>query len=176
MFRLLPRDVVKVIATEYPQLHGDGCIPYTQADRAAGIVAAIDSVPPDLITLSLTTSRSLSSSMPRSCDSPFVLGTAATEDGKRTQRVSSSSATLWRNARTQCPILPLMASVITDPDFREALRLDVSSADRSLRDGEWKAATVLAGSAVDALLLSALDGRRGDAVNAAAKLAASGVL
>jgi hypothetical protein len=38
-------------------------------------------------------------------------------------------------------------------DLRENLRLDISDANRALSNGEWKAATVLSGSIVEALLL-----------------------
>jgi hypothetical protein len=41
-------------------------------------------------------------------------------------------------------------------DLRENLRLDISGMNRALSSGEWKAATVLAGSVVEALLLWAL--------------------
>jgi len=42
---------------------------------------------------------------------------------------------------------------ITDPDFREILRIDISAANQALANGGWKAATVLAGSVIEALLL-----------------------
>src|SRR5262249_23239512 len=42
---------------------------------------------------------------------------------------------------------------ITDSDLRESIRRDMSTAHRNLADGEYKAATVLAGSAVEDLLL-----------------------
>jgi hypothetical protein len=45
---------------------------------------------------------------------------------------------------------------IPDPAFREGLRLDISTAEQALANGEWKATTVLAGSVVEALLLWAL--------------------
>jgi hypothetical protein len=38
-------------------------------------------------------------------------------------------------------------------DLRENLRLDISTANRALTNGEWKAATVLSGAVVEALLL-----------------------
>jgi hypothetical protein len=41
-------------------------------------------------------------------------------------------------------------------EFRESIRLDISAATRDREIGEWKGATVLAGSAVEALLLWAL--------------------
>ena len=43
--------------------------------------------------------------------------------------------------------------------MRESIRLDISAANRDLANGEWKGATVLAGSAVEALLLWALQQR-----------------
>ena len=46
---------------------------------------------------------------------------------------------------------------ITDNTFREVLRTDYTSVDTALANGEWKAATVLAGSVVEALLLWALE-------------------
>ena len=45
---------------------------------------------------------------------------------------------------------------ITDTNLRENLRQDVSAVNMALTNGEWKAATVLAGSVTEALLLWAL--------------------
>jgi hypothetical protein len=45
---------------------------------------------------------------------------------------------------------------VTDADVRDDLRLDIAAVDRALANREWKAATVLAGSAIEALLLSKL--------------------
>jgi hypothetical protein len=45
---------------------------------------------------------------------------------------------------------------ITDIDLRDALRIDISAVHRGLSNSEWKAATVLAGSVIEALLLWAL--------------------
>jgi len=42
---------------------------------------------------------------------------------------------------------------ITEDDLRNILRVDISSANKALESREWKAATVLAGSVVEALLL-----------------------
>jgi hypothetical protein len=44
-------------------------------------------------------------------------------------------------------------SFIIDADLRASIRLDISAADRNYAEGEWKGATVLAGAAVEALLL-----------------------
>jgi hypothetical protein len=45
---------------------------------------------------------------------------------------------------------------ITDADLRESIRLDISAANRDAANGEWKGATVLAGSASEAMLLWAI--------------------
>ncbi|MBI3603023.1 MAG: hypothetical protein HY205_01045 [Nitrospirae bacterium] len=42
---------------------------------------------------------------------------------------------------------------IDDVGLRQNLRLDISSVNKALAEGEWKAATVLAGAVVEALLL-----------------------
>jgi hypothetical protein len=48
---------------------------------------------------------------------------------------------------------------VRDLRFREGLRTDISTVNQALGNCEWKAATVLAGSVVEALLLSALDSK-----------------
>jgi hypothetical protein len=41
---------------------------------------------------------------------------------------------------------------IPDPALRDSIRIDVGAADQALHNGEWKAATVLAGAAIEAIL------------------------
>jgi hypothetical protein len=69
--------------------------------------------------------------------------------------------TLIRQCLIKCPDeSPTPGTVelalVGDQDLRESIRLEISAADRDLANGEWKGATVLAGSAVEALLLWAL--------------------
>jgi hypothetical protein len=69
--------------------------------------------------------------------------------------------TLIRQALAKCPDespAPGTSelSFITDTALRTNLRNDVGAINRALANGEWKAATVLAGSAAEALLLWAL--------------------
>jgi hypothetical protein len=45
---------------------------------------------------------------------------------------------------------------VADANLRESLRIDISVVNSALDSGEWKAATVLAGSVVEAMLLDAL--------------------
>jgi hypothetical protein len=66
---------------------------------------------------------------------------------------------------------------ITDTDFRASLRNDIGAVHRALANGEWKAATVLAGSAAEALLLWALKQRpSAEIANAITTLKSSGGL
>lgn len=58
-------------------------------------------------------------------------------------------------------------SFMEPDDFRKNLRLDMSAANRALANSEWKAATVLAGSVVEALLLWAIQRRSSDEVGQA---------
>lgn len=69
----------------------------------------------------------------------------------------SPVAHIWRVLQ-QCPdAFPSPTTVqlpfISDSQLRDALRLDIDAASRSLANGGWKAATVLAGSVIEALLL-----------------------
>jgi len=80
---------------------------------------------------------------------------------------------LLRNALAQCPDqYPSKATselLFVEPGYRDVLRLDISAVDRALSQGEWKAATVLAGSVVEALLLWAIKKKPSSDVQAAAK-------
>jgi len=65
---------------------------------------------------------------------------------------------LVREALKKCPDQRPSPSVptlmfIQDPGMRESIRLDIDAASSALNNREWKAATVLAGSATEAILL-----------------------
>lgn len=68
---------------------------------------------------------------------------------------------LLRSALAKCPdAAPIMGTselnFIADIDLRNSLRLDISTSHSALIHGEWKAATVIAGSVIEALLLWSL--------------------
>lgn len=62
---------------------------------------------------------------------------------------------------------------ISDTYFRNLLRTDLSMVNRALSNGEWKAATVLAGSVVEALLLGVIRERPQAELDAAVTTLAS---
>jgi hypothetical protein len=72
-----------------------------------------------------------------------------------------SPVTLVRRALAKCPDEAVPEETagllfVTDSALRESLRLDLAAAERALTHADWKAATVLAGSVVEALLLEAI--------------------
>jgi len=74
--------------------------------------------------------------------------------------------TLIRNSLSECPDESPRAGTadllfISDADLRGSIRLDISAANTDLLSGEWKGATVLAGAAVEALLLWVLQDTHG---------------
>jgi len=75
-----------------------------------------------------------------------------------------SPVVLIRAALAQCPDespAPATSELkfIADADLRANLRNDIGAVTRALSNGEWKAATVLAGSTIEALLLWSLSQR-----------------
>jgi hypothetical protein len=71
-----------------------------------------------------------------------------------------------REALAKCPDQmpsPAVAELvfITDIGLRDSIRLDMSTATSAFHNGEWKAATVLAGAAAEALLLWAISNAPG---------------
>jgi hypothetical protein len=82
-------------------------------------------------------------------------------------RGSDDQNPIWiiRTAMSECPDEAPAAGTtalafIDDASLRESIRLDVGAAENTLSEGEWKGTTVLAGSAVEALLLWALQRRK----------------
>jgi hypothetical protein len=69
----------------------------------------------------------------------------------------SDAVTVLRRALVKCPDEyppPAMTELpfINDPDLRDNIRRDLGATERALNNGEWKAATVLAGATIEALL------------------------
>ena len=73
--------------------------------------------------------------------------------------------TVVRSSLTKCPDEAIIASTaelpfIRDEDLKEELRKDISAANQALSNAEWKAATILAGATLEALLLWVLQERQ----------------
>jgi hypothetical protein len=151
----------------------------------SALLDLVDQVPNELLTMDNDAYASL---MYAKAEIKEILATwkANQTAGHQLQRFqcipSKSPVAKIRDALAKCPDespAPGTSELtfIADSDLRMNLRNDIGAVHRALTNGEWKAATVLAGSAVEALLLWALKQRSPVEVNSAiANLRASGGL
>ena len=168
MARLVPSQVVSAI----DQL-GLNIGPVTNARRYSigeihklrGVVELVEQIPKELLT------------MPPTAYSDFVVCLATIrgqtefwrsrgEVGYVADVKGNNPVAGIRSGLLQCPDeipSPLTAGLefISDLDLRESIRRDISATNQALVGGEWKAATVLAGSAIEALLLWGVQHLRG---------------
>jgi hypothetical protein len=80
--------------------------------------------------------------------------------------------TLTRQALAVCPDeFPAAGTVelgfVPDTALRESLRRDVSAVNIALANGEWKEATVIGGSVIEALLLWTFQSKSGEVISRA---------
>jgi hypothetical protein len=90
--------------------------------------------------------------------------------------VGPALATAWRlieKLKDQVPSTAHDLSFIADPILQEMIGLDISAVSTDLQSGEWKGATILAGSCCEALLLYGLQTREAKAPGSVAKAVAA---
>jgi hypothetical protein len=162
MPRTVPSQVVELIQQKLPQASANVDVTGQTAPFLMAVARLVDEIPVELLTISgrdyddlicgieaikVGVGRWLRSGHVGQISMPNL-------DGK-------NAVHLVRDALSKCPDqIPSMEtavlSFIDDPDLRESIRLDISSATNDLHDGQWKPATVVAGSAAEALLLWAI--------------------
>lgn len=167
MARVVPSQVVELIDQMFPQAKDESrnnfYLENIHLPFLSAIIALADQIPSELINL----------------DAPYHVEYEASKAAMKSVMLcwigpggnrltlhdigisSLNPLTLLRRALKHCPdAFPLQSTTelnfIEDNELRENLRLDLSAANQALTDGEWKAATVLAGSIIEALLLWAL--------------------
>jgi hypothetical protein len=176
MPRVVPSQVVELIDQLFPNARTASVFPVHMgaAGQLAAILAFAKELPPELLTLvgedlaDYVVSVALIETVQH-------LWTSAGSHWKLSDYRATNPVVLLRRALEKCPDeapSPTTAQLlfITDTDLRESVRRDVSAADQDFVNGEWKGATVLAGSATEALLLWAIqeaDRNRPGAVQAA---------
>ena len=168
MARVVPSVVVAVIDRAFPwakQADLDKSnLRFAEASTLSGIVDLLDRLPDGLLTLDQNkyTDFLLSCAALRHEVQAFSTGT---KELRFWPRPGDRNALCFvRYALSGCPDeAPVSGSnelaFIGDEQLRTSLRLDLGSVESALRNGEWKAVTVLGGSLVEALLLWAI-GRR----------------
>lgn len=183
MPRIVPSQVVAFINSislgQADQIHMNSIGSY----RLSAVLQLVEQVPDELLT------------MDNEVYSSFILAKELIKDILSTWKSNRTANTQLREFRflrlnnpltqirdglVKCPDESPAPSTselkfIVDADLRMNLRNDIGAVTRALSNGEWKAATVLAGSAIEALLLWSLGQRpTADIAQATAALLASG--
>ncbi len=185
MPRVVPSQVVAFIDTLWPTPEQQKNLNPTQAGRLSGLVELADQVPGELLTMDFALYASFICAKAHIRHSLLAWASEPKQPnwlGVMPGQPELIPVTVIRDALAQCPDeSPAPAtselSFIPDEKLRTNLRIDIGAVTRALSNGEWKAATVLAGSAAEALLLWALKRRPpADITSAIAALRASGEL
>jgi len=166
MPRVLPSEVVKTIDLFYPSIASNPDsfeIDISNSQQIGAILTLIDEIPPELINFEdeqyifyLTSLGALRS----------TLNTLLSRGGSvRLYKLKgfgnmnplTSIRNLLRKLPDQFPSSSTSDLLfISDMDLRNDLRMDISITNQAFSNGEWKPATIIAGSAVEALLLWSL--------------------
>ena len=165
MPKVVPSQVVEVIDQVFPNAkdqkdtqQGRFSVDKGYQNEVAAIVALVDQIPAELIKLDPKDYTSLQMAI-------ITIKTTLPTWSLRNyglERIRGhgnlNPITIIRNALLKCPDEGVSKSIsdlkfISIQELRESLRIDISSANQAFQNGEWKAATVLAGATIEAILL-----------------------
>jgi hypothetical protein len=128
----------------------------SHSSKLSAILNLIEDVPQELLVL------------PSADYADLVLARSTIEDhfeywrrgnpGQMAYVKGFDAVTILRRVLAKCPdeyppAATTELSFVKDAALRESIRRDLGAANRALQNAEWKAATVLAGAAIEALLL-----------------------
>ena len=162
MARIVPSQIVALIDKNIPQAKSATLtVDHGSVAVLTAIARLIDELPTELLTISGEDYSDLV------CGVESIRNSVTYWQHKGVGQIGNSgirgknTLLLIRDALTKCPDqIPSLATTelvfVTDSALRESIRLDISTATSALHSGEWKAATVLAGAATEALLLWAV--------------------
>jgi hypothetical protein len=154
---VLPSQVSSFIGAQFP----DGDFDHGTALQLIGAVAALlelfERIPTTLFRLTPEENAQILASM---------AGIKLAVDRYRSGSTADTLRTVGRNLQRVRPLIARLPdhvpsqgqdlNFITDPILREMIGLDMSAVESALANGEWKAATIIAGSCCEALLLYGL--------------------
>jgi len=165
MPRVVPSQIVEFIDLAFPKAkeqtdEGGKGFSLNRPDQhpCAGVIDLISQLPAELLVL------------PGERYTEFVVSVAAIKDTLEIWKLRNygldtiphfgdyNPISFIRRALSLCPDeIPSKDTAelifIEDDDLRANFRIDISATNQALSNGEWKAATVLAGSVIEALLL-----------------------
>jgi hypothetical protein len=160
--RVAPSQIVAIIDRQFPEAHptkADTMSVLIQGHRPiiVALLDLVDLVPQNLLMVNVEDFAALRMAL-------SAMRSAVEQWTHHDYKLKSLTALnnehvirVVRRVMAACPDdAPIISTsglaFILDGRFRDTLRLDMSNAERAFAYGEWKAATVLAGSAIEALL------------------------
>lgn len=157
MARIPPSEAVKVIDRLFPFATDPTAHPALgprDAQKLAGILAVIDGIPAELLMIDSASLATFTEA--RATIRTFINESQA--QGSHVNPLTGSHVRALRQVLEQCPDHAVPATVATlsfirDQELRDGLRTDIASVETSIREADWKPATVVAGSVIEALLL-----------------------
>lgn len=167
MARVFPSQVIAFIERMFPggmqqspEKIRTWQFPDTHAPTFAALIEIVDQIPPELMPaeaskyVELTASRA---AIREKLETWRSRGGVGTLDHISAIGDLHPVGLIYRALFGLPDVLPSSDTVtlpfLRDPDFELSVRTDISMASSALRNSEWKAATVLAGSVIEALLL-----------------------
>jgi hypothetical protein len=158
MARVVPSQVVQTIDSWFPRakLNESSIVLAGVRAHLVGILNLLKDVPDELIALASSDYAELI--LAKSAIEEYLARTTARDDaGILSQVHGFDVATVIRRVLAKCPDEyppPTTTGLlfIKNEKLRDSIRQDVGAADRAFHNYEWKAATVLAGAAIEALL------------------------
>jgi hypothetical protein len=162
MAQVVPSQIVALIDQNLSEPQSSRMsVSHASVAGLTAIARLIDELPTDLLTISGMDYSDLV------CGVEAIRNSVAFWQHKGTGEIGvaairgKSILLILREALAKCPDqIPSPATAelvfIADGVLRDSVRLDISTATSALHNGEWKAATVLAGAAAEALLLWAV--------------------
>jgi hypothetical protein len=160
MPRTFPSQIVAFLTHHF---HNKGSVAIP-GEKAFGTVAALlelyDSLPPELIALPPDDYARLVAAI-----ATIRLGIdhwRQTREPKAVKGLSDAVREVWgiiEKLKDSVPSTNHDLNFISDPVLREMIGLDISAVATDLQSGEWKSATIIAGSCCEALLLFGLQAK-----------------
>ena len=163
--RIVPSDVVTQVQRLFPNTTFD---PTRRLTFYAGhrshfsvILELVDQIPAELITLDSGDFLTFQAAVVSMRSQMAYWAAHGDQSFDLTPGYTTDPVTLLHSLLSKCPDeAPASATTgldfLTDEVQRRDLRTDKSDSDQALSNGEWKAATVLSGSLIEALLLWAV--------------------
>jgi hypothetical protein len=162
MARVMPTQVVQTIDELFPNAKSNmrGGLIFGHSPYLVGLLQLLKGVPDELITVSsaeyadLVIAVSMIEETMADWKATKSVGGLA---GEMLDVKGSNAVSVIRRVLVECPdeIPPSGATellFVTDPALRDNIRSDLGAVNRALNNAEWKAATVLAGATIEALL------------------------